>query len=101
MEWLPTEDRLVRVMGDKYPRELAAANPSICAGRSLGPLQGRGKRHPYADRGEGAAVNGLALDDAEPDLDQVQPTEILDIAAEEDLVFVHWRGTARMKESIK
>jgi hypothetical protein len=51
MEWLPTKDRLVRVMGDKYSRELAAANPSICAGRSLGPLQGRGKRHPYIREG--------------------------------------------------
>jgi predicted SnoaL-like aldol condensation-catalyzing enzyme len=33
---------------------------------------------------------------ATPDL----RTEIVDIAAEEDLVFVHWRGLPRMKESI-
>ena len=29
--------------------------------------------HQLADRGEGAAADGLAFDDAEPDLDKVEP----------------------------
>ena len=54
---------LVRGLG---PDEgLLAVVPAVDEGADLG--------HQVADGGEAAAADGLAFDDAEPDLDQVQP----------------------------
>jgi hypothetical protein len=54
------------LVGGLGPDErLAAVVPAVDEGTDLD--------HQLADGGEGAAVDGLAFDDPEPDLDEIEP----------------------------